>query len=222
MRCATTRSTNSASPPIITRTYAGFPRTVEKKPFTVLRRSAIRSCLSEPVPGTGEEPFSVKPRCDNYSLEFARFEEVIESPHHVPVGHRPRHLDVAVDLGRGKRRLKAWLFPGPDAHEQGRAPTEHASELSQRFEPIRIRRQVMQDRDAQSRIERRISERQFRRLPSHPPDAHRLICSSFACPPNHEETQGEVERNGADASTRQDLRVPSIARPEIENPRAGR
>jgi len=45
----------------------------------------------------------------------------------------------------------------------------------------------MQDRDAQSRIERPISERQFRGFPSDPIDAHRIAFASFPCLPNHQE-----------------------------------
>src|SRR2546422_8706135 len=120
---ATTRRAKSASPPIVSSRYTGFPRIVEKKPFTVPSGSAIRSCLSEPVSGAGEKPFSVKPRSDNSSLQLASLEQMVEPRNDGLVGHRPRHFDMRIDLGRRKHGLKARLLARPYAHEDGGSST---------------------------------------------------------------------------------------------------
>src|SRR2546426_12695646 len=114
---APTRRAKSASPPIVSSRYTGFPMIVEKKPFTVPSGSAIRSCLSEPVPGAGEKPFSVKPRSDNQSLQLTFLEQMVEPRNDGLVGHRPRHFDIRIDLERGGHGLKARLLSRPHAHE---------------------------------------------------------------------------------------------------------
>src|SRR2546427_13197778 len=107
MWCATTGRAKRASPPIVSRRYTGFPRIVEKKSFTVPSGSAIRACLSEPVSGAGEKPFSVKPRSDNQSLHLAFLEQMVEPWHDGLVRHRPRHFDIGIAFGRSMHGLKA-------------------------------------------------------------------------------------------------------------------
>src|SRR5438876_9735528 len=105
------------------------------------------------------------------------------------VGHRPRHVYITADLVRCELRPKTWLFSRPDTQEHGRLGAKDASELTQCGESIRLKRQVMQDRNAQACVERRVTERQFRRFASDPIDAHGFRGSSFACAPSHQEGQ---------------------------------
>src|SRR3989442_11850466 len=184
MWCATTKRANKASPPTVSRRETGFPRIVEKKPFTVPSGSAIRSCLCEPVSGAGETPFSVKPRSDNQSLQLAFLEQMVEPWHDGLVRHRPRHFDIRIELGRSMHGLKARLLSRPHAHEHGGPSTEDASELRQRSDAIRLDREMMQDRNAQARVERCISERQFRRFAADPIDAEGIFRSTFTGVPD--------------------------------------
>src|SRR5437867_2698161 len=181
---ATTRRAKSASPPIVSSRYTGLPRIVEKKPFTVPSGSAIRSCLSEPVSGAGEKPFSVKPRSDNQTLQLAFLEQMIEPRNDGLVGHRPRHFDIRIDLGRSMHGLKARLLTRPDAHEHEGPSTQDASELRQRRDAIRLEREMMQDGNAQARVERCIAERQFRRFAADPIDAEGIFRSTFTGAPD--------------------------------------
>ena len=96
---------------------------------------------------------------------------MVEARHRSLVGHRPRHFDIAIDLGRRKYGLKARLLSRPHTQEYGGPPTQDASKLRQRSQPIRFEWEVMQDRNAQARVERRISKRQFRRFAADPIDA---------------------------------------------------
>jgi len=138
------------------------------------------------------------------------------------VGHRPRHFDITVALGRRNPGLKPRLFSRPHTHEHGGPSTQDALEFRQRSEPIRLEREMMQDRNAQARVERRLSERQFRRFAPDPVDAHGIPLRWFACAPNQQEATREIEGHRAMALVREERRVSSVARSEIENPRAAR
>src|SRR3989442_9433929 len=81
---------------------------------------------------------------------------------------------------------------------------------------------MMQDRDAQARVEGRVSERQFRRFAANPIDDGGISLSRFVRSPNQQESPGEVEGHGAVASVCEDRRVSSMAGSEIEDPRATR
>src|SRR2546425_6493650 len=81
---------------------------------------------------------------------------------------------------------------------------------------------MMQDRDAQARVEGRVSERQFRRFAANPIDDGGLSLSRFVRSPNQQESPGEVEGHGAMASVCEDRRVSSMAGSDIEDPRATR
>src|SRR2546426_12301577 len=93
---------------------------------------------------------------------------MVEARHRSLVGHRPRHFDIAIDLGRRKDGLKARLLSRPHTQEYGGPPTQDASKLRQRSQPIRFEWEVMQDPNAHARVERRISKRQVLRFAPDP------------------------------------------------------
>src|SRR3989449_9976896 len=102
---------------------------------------------------------------------------MVEPRHRSLVGHRPRHFDIAIDLGRRKYGLKAWLLSRPHTQEYGGPPTQGASKLRQPSQPIRCEWEVMQDRNAQVLRERRISTRQLQQVAAEPIDARRHYLS---------------------------------------------
>src|SRR2546427_5400160 len=107
---------------------------------------------------------------------------MVEPWHDGLVRQRPRHFDIAIDLGRRRHGLKTRLLSCPHTQEYGGLPTQDASKLRQRSDAIRLEREMMQDRDAQARVERRIPERQVRRFATDPIDADGNSLSTLARP----------------------------------------
>src|SRR5712691_9148841 len=116
-------------------------------------------------------------------------------PYHLmPVGHRPRHLDVAAP-GRGRfgDALEPRLVPRPHTYQRATSRAKHPLDFDERRDPVLVGGQMMQDRDADSRIERIAVERQLRRLAFGPRDALRARRWPRLVSPDHEKVSREIE-----------------------------
>src|SRR5206468_12876318 len=99
---------------------------------------------------------------------FVVLEEMIRPRDGRPVREPPWNLDVRLLRSSAEDTFEVGIIQGPDAEERLGARTEDAPDLGHGQEAVSAGSKVMEDRDAQGRVEGRIGKGQGRRICADP------------------------------------------------------
>ena len=143
---------------------------------------------------------------------------MIEPRHLGAVGKVPRDFDVIVLGSHANDVAQVRIVSRPDADERASRRAQHATHLRKGLEAIVARREVMEDGNAQCRVEGRIPNGQGGRVSDDP--LHGIAnprCRSVAA--DREQRPTEIDADDPMARAGRRLRMPTVAASDVEDRR---